>query len=87
MNKTYRDIAKNLNIGQGTAYRIFSRFKLTGNIYSLQRNKSQQRKLNSRSELFVVGLVLEDPTMYLGEICHEIFQTLQIINIACLPIA
>jgi len=75
MSFSYQQIAKNLNIAQSTAHLSYSRFEQTGNVDpSPNVVRPCQRKLN---ELFVVGLVLNNPTMYLEEICQEIHCTLQ----------
>ena len=78
MNKSFKDIAKNLNIGQGTAHRIVSRLVATGNVNPSTRGESCLRKLSKRKELFVIGLILNNPSMYLGEICYEINQGLDL---------
>ena len=78
MNKSFKDIAKNLIIGQGTAHRIVSHFVATGNVNPSTRGESCFRKLSKRNELFVIGLILNNPSMYSGEICYEINQGLGI---------
>ena len=67
MNKSFKDIAKNLNIGQGTAHQIVSRFAATGNVNTSTRGESCFRKLSKINELFIIGLILNNPSMYLGE--------------------
>ena len=36
------------------------------------RKRLDCRRLDLRSELYVVGVILENPSMYLGELCVEI---------------
>ena len=39
---------------------------------------SCRKKLSSTEEIFVVGLVLENPTMYISEVCEELKDTLNV---------
>ena len=73
MNLTYKRIATNLNISTATAQRVNMLFKQTGNVDPRKRDhRGYERKLDERSELFVVGTILESPSLYLGEICQQI---------------
>lgn len=72
MNLTYFEIASNLNIAVSTAYRIFRIFNLTGEVCRVtHQQRSATKKLNMQEELFVIGLVLNEPSMYLSEVCRE----------------
>ena len=66
MNLTYEKIATNLNIAVSTAYSIFMRFQLTGEVHPVQNNKRREmRKLDVHEELYTIGMVLDRPSMYL----------------------
>ena len=74
MDLRFYEIAKNLNIAISTAYRIFKQFEISGDIAIPDAQKSRQelRSLDEHSELIVIGLILETPTLYLHEICQTI---------------
>ena len=77
MELPFNEIAKHLNIATSTAHSIYHRFQNTGDVSATQPPKRESlRKLNSRDELLVIGLVLENPSLYLGEICHNIREIL-----------
>lgn len=78
MNLTFSKIAANLNIAQSTACRIFSRFKITGSVSATATPKRKQylRVLDERGEMFVIGLILDKPSLYLEEICHHVHDVL-----------
>lgn len=75
MHLRLKEIAENLNVSTATAYRVNARFGRTGEVdpEDLQRRRPDLRQLDERSEIYMVGLVLRNPTMYLGEVCHKIF--------------
>ena len=66
MDLPFERIARNLNVSISTAYRINTRFKRTGSVDSqrLQRRRPDLRRLDDRSEILVVGLVLANPSLY-----------------------
>ena len=63
-----------------TAYRIYTRFEQTGDIspVAVQKRRYDLRTLEQRSELYVIGLVLANPSMYLGEVCQHIRDEMEI---------
>lgn len=73
MGLTFTTIAKNLNIAVSTAHRIYSLFEQTGSV-EVERSTSrpQVRKLDDYMELFVIGIVLEHPTIYLRDLCQKV---------------
>ena len=75
MNYSYRKIAHNLNIAKSTATRVFQRFHLTGSVNSYKRPEQVQsmRKLDRSDELYIVGLIFNNPTMYIHEICQMMY--------------
>ena len=75
MNVTYERIGKNLNISMSTVYRTYKIFLTTGNVDPvLCTRRAQLRKLDERSELYVIGLVFARPSLYLGELCQELLE-------------
>ncbi len=70
---SFRQIADNLCIAHSTASLIFKRFEETGDVEpSNQPQRENQRCLDVHHEFFVVALVMETPSYYLGEICKAV---------------
>ena len=68
MNLGFESIAKNLNIAVSTAHRTYRLFERTGNVDPAPiRVRAEFRQLDEHAELYIIGLVLENPKMYLGE--------------------
>ncbi len=69
----YKDIARNLNVSTSTVYRTYKLFETTGAVEpsSIQRTT---KKLDIHAEVFVVGLVMERPALYLTEVCQDLLQ-------------
>ena len=75
MNLPFVKIARNLNIAVSTVHRIYRLFEESGTVDPLSpRKRLDCRRLDLRSELHVVGVILENPSMYLGELCLEVMQ-------------
>ena len=74
MNMKFRSIVRRLQIGLGSAYRLYKRFVLTGELSSEKKSKSRpnSRKLDEFHEFYILGLVIENPGLYLIEICKKI---------------
>ena len=64
---TFRAISHNLNVAVSTIHRTWELFQRTGDV-----EPSPTPHQPDALELFVVGLVLERPEMYLHEICQDI---------------
>jgi len=76
MELPFKKIAMNLNIAASTAYLHYKRFETTGEVRSTpQPQKESTRKLTTRDELFIIGLFLANPTVYLHEVCHQVEET------------
>ena len=70
---SYKDIAKRLQIGVGTAHRIFKRFESTGDVAPLARGRRpDKRKLDDYHELYIIGLVTENPAINLQETVQKL---------------
>lgn len=73
MDLTFRSIADRLQIGLGSAYRLYQRYVRTGNFTARKRSdRPRCRKLDGHYELLILGLLMENPAMYLIEICAKI---------------
>ena len=66
MHLPLEKIARNLNVSTSTANRINAMFQRTGSVDPVgpQKRRLDLRRLDERSELFVVGLVLDSPSLY-----------------------
>ena len=74
MDLSFRAIAKRLQIGLGTAHRLYRRFVQTGELSITRKPMSRPdyRKLDDLHEIYILGLVMENPGLYLIEICQKI---------------
>ena len=69
----FREISKRLQIGVGTAHRLFKRFELTGDVRPMgQSLRLDTRKLDGHHELYILGLIAENPGVNLQEICAKV---------------
>jgi len=73
----YKEIAENLNISLGTAYNICRLFEDTGSV-DARPSTDLSRLLSDHQELWVIGLVLDNCSLQLGEICQKVHQVFQI---------
>ena len=70
---------RNLNVLTSTSYRTYKRFECTGSVDpSRNISRLELRKIDEHIGLYVIGLVMEKPSFYLGEICQEIGEMFQI---------
>ena len=74
MGKKFTEIADDVNISTSTAYRTFAIFQRTGTVDPASRTgtREEMRKLNQDNELYIIGVILSNPSAYLGEIVQEI---------------
>ena len=81
MGLTYRQIASRLQIGTGTAHRILQRFRDTGDVSPSKRHGQLRptcRKLDDLHEIYILGMVADNPGMYLKEITRKITEATDI---------
>ena len=71
--QSIRSIARRLQVGVGTVHRILRRFEATGDVQPTGRS-ARDRKLDHLHELHIIGLIAENPGVYLDEICRVIFE-------------
>ena len=71
---SYRAISHSLCISVGTVGRVLSQFEATGDVRPKGPTKERRhvRILDDLHEFFIIGLVLERPTLELKEICERI---------------
>ena len=73
MEMQFRDIASRLQIATSTAHRIFKRFEESGDVApSKQSSRLNARKLDEHHELLIIAIVIENPCVYLREVCQRI---------------
>ena len=73
MGLTFKRIATRPQIGVGTAHRLYTRYAQSGEVAPSQREaRPLARKLDELHELFIIGLIAENPGLYLYEICQRI---------------
>ena len=73
MDLTFSSIADRLQIGHGSAYRLYQCYVHTGNFTTCKRsNRPQCRKLDGHYQLLILGLLMENPGMYSAENCSKI---------------
>ena len=76
MHLPLEKIARNLNVSTSTAYRTNALFQRMGSVDHVgpQKRRPDLRRLDERSELFVIGLVVDNPSLYLGEVCQKVYE-------------
>ena len=73
MGLKFKDIALRLQIGLGTAHRLYARFVATGDVHPCkQPPRPDTRKLDHLQELYIMAIIHENPAMYLRELCSMI---------------
>lgn len=73
MDLSFRAIAKRLQIGVGSAYRLYRRYIETSEFSPPKRSsRPGVRKLDELHELYIIGLLMVNPGLYLAEICQKI---------------
>lgn len=72
------DIAANLNVSLRTVYRVLLRFLQTGNVTRSKRCGRYNFCFTEEEEIFIVGLIYENPSMFLDEIVAEIDDTMKL---------
>ena len=70
---SFRKISKNLNISVGTTVNILKLFERTGSVDPKKpRKRPEKSKLDNHHQLYIIGLILENPALYLKDICSKI---------------
>ena len=73
-------VAQNLSVSCSTAYQFYALFEATGDVEPSchLEKKSVLKKMDERTELYAVGLIMERPTLFLEEVCQELQEALGI---------
>ena len=79
MEMQFRDIARRLQIATSTAHRIFKRFEDSGDVAPRKQSSRLHACMHARKldehhehELLIIEKVMENPCVYLREICQRI---------------
>ena len=72
MELPFKTIACNLSVSVGTVHNICKRFEQTGCVDSRKPDRVNTRVLSQHDELMIIGLLMDNPSLYLGEICCKI---------------
>ena len=78
MGITFPEIAKSLNLALNRAYRTFSILYECSRIVEPATSRIEMRILDQLGELYVIGLILNSPTLYLGEIVQMVKNDLEV---------
>ncbi len=76
MQLSFRAIATNLSISVGTVYNTYKLFEATGEVNPTKPSREETRSLNGREELLIVGLLFDNPSLYLSEICQRVTEVI-----------
>ena len=72
MSLTFNKIASNLNISIATAQRVYTKFEQTGNVDSKSADRTATRCYDDYQELLIIGMFMQELSLYLGELCQQI---------------
>ena len=71
---SFRHIAARLQIGLGTAHKLYARFEETGDVAPKTLvSRPDSRKLDEFHETYIICLLTENPSLYLNELCQKIY--------------
>lgn len=76
MQLSFRAIATNLSISVGTVHITYKLFEATGEVNPTKPSREETRSLNGREELLIVGLLFDNPSLYLSEICQRVTEVI-----------
>ena len=73
LGPTFKQIAMRLNNAVSTAKNIYSLFEVSGDVEpKLCGPRRELRKLDDHMELLILGLILDNPSLYLSEVCEKV---------------
>ena len=65
MELTFKEIATCLQIGIGTAHRLYAQYVATGEVAPhSQPERPDSRTVDNLHELFIIGLIYDNPAIY-----------------------
>ena len=65
-------------ISLGAAFNICKLFENTGFVNNCTPTYENRRSLNDEQELWIMGLLVNNPSLYLGEICQKVHHAFNI---------
>ena len=65
-------ITRNLSVSTATVHNICKRFELTGCVDPHKLDRANARVFSLYVEMLIIGLLMDNPSLYLGEICSKI---------------
>ncbi len=75
MDLSFRKIASNLSLSVGTVHNVWKWYEVSGEVAATkQPARHESRMLGQQHKLLVVGLVMEDPALYLKEVCGKVLE-------------
>ena len=81
MDLPFRAIAKNLNISVGTAFNVFRTFQDPGEVGAkIPGKRVGLRKLDEHHEGYIIGLIVNSPTLHLDEIVVMVHETTGVLS-------
>ena len=72
MELLFRTMAQNLSVSVGTVYNVCKLFEQIGCVDPRKQDCTTMRGMTNYDELLVIGIILENPSLYLGEICSKV---------------
>ena len=72
MELSFRKVAENLSISLGTTYNICQLFEEKGCVGQKCTSTENNKLFNEQQELWIMGIIVNNPSLYLGEICQKI---------------
>jgi transposase len=76
----YREIATNLSVSVGTVSNIMKLFETTGCVDpKVQPSREDLRKLDDCHELYILGLIYDNPALQQNEICNKVEEVTAVI--------
>ena len=76
----YREIATNMSVSVGTVSNIMKLFETTGCVDpKVQPSREDLRKLDDCHELYILGLIYDNPALQLNEICNKVEEVTAVI--------
>ena len=76
MELPLRKVAENLNVSLGTSFNICKLFENTGSVNTrtpTHVHYKESKSLNDLQELWIMGLLIDNPSLYLGELCQKVY--------------
>jgi len=73
MELSFRKAAENLSISLGTTYNIRQLFEEKGCFGQKCTSRENNKLFNEQQELWIMGIIVNNPSLYLGEMSKNFF--------------